>query len=62
MISCDYSQVKVFARRNKLNTNQILYYIMQQQIYNVKEIKRKIGKRPKYDIRTYFKCQNKMKY
>ena len=60
MRNCKYPQVKAFIRKGDLDVNNMQIWVLQQQIYNVKEIYRKAEKRPKNDIQRYFKCQGIM--
>ena len=56
MINCEYPQVKVFVLYSELDENHTKSHILQQYIYNVKEMHNKVEKLPKNDIRRYFEC------
>ena len=56
MINCECPHIKVFVSRSELDKNHTKPHILQQWIYNVKEMHNKVEKLPKNDIRRYFEC------
>ena len=56
MINSQYPQVWAFVRRNELGLIKVKPYVLQQWIYNIKEMKKKADKIPKNDIRKYCEC------
>ena len=49
-----YPQVKKFAMQNQLNIDWLRIETIKQWILNIKEIKNKLERLPKNDIRMFF--------
>ena len=49
-----YSQVEKFAMQNQLNIDWLRIETINQWILNIKEIKNKLERLPKNDIRIFF--------